>query len=166
MRSKGAPTATPSLSASASSASMVPVETRREEGCRPAVRTASEKLYVSWKMFSGLGGHTYVPDPRRLSSVPHEMSRVIPARNAVRETPISSHSTRSAGRRSPPGKLVVLDIPKNSLNRHDLWGELHKIRLPLHRLLIQKRMPPKLGQPSHGIKFGLDLLGDIPIRLI
>ena len=161
MRSKGAPTATPSLSASASSASMVPVETRREEGCRPAVRTASEKLYVSWKMFNGLGGHTYVPDPRRLSSVPHEMSRVIPARNAVRETPISSHSTRSAGRRSG-GAGYTKEFPQ----QHDLWGELHKIRLPLHRLLIQKRMPPKLGQPSHGIKFGLDLLGDIPIRLI
>ena len=106
-----------------------------------------------------------MPDPRRLSSVPHEISRVIPARNAVRETPISSHSTRSAGRAIAAGKLMVLDIPKNSLNSM-IFGELHKIRLPLHRLLIQKRMPPKLGQPSHGIKFCLDLLGDIPIRLI
>lgn len=87
------------------------------------------------------------------------MSRVIPARNAVRETPISSHSTRSAGQAIAAGKAGGAGYTKEFPQQHDLWGELHKIRLPLHRLLIQKRMPPKLDQPSHGIKFGLDLLG-------
>ena len=48
-----------------------------------------------------------MPEPRRLSKVPHEIRRVIAARNAVRDTPSPSQSTRSAGSRRPSKSAPV-----------------------------------------------------------
>ena len=55
----------------------------------------------------GLDGKTYVPDPCLLSSTCIEISCVIAARKAVRETPSRSESTRSEGSLSPPTRPAL-----------------------------------------------------------